>query len=546
MASVRAVFMTIGKILCVLLISAFFLGMKISPPPEDSLEQQLLQDIEELQNIPYRFEIREDIIKTLSPEDLGIFYDAKRTIQKLRDAKNPVVKFFSNTQVKVTRPVVLVNEEILHDALQNILSSFEFPSVNAEMVWEKGFWTLKPSIPGRILKERERERIFSEIQQSLFRKEFAHRTSVFYEGIDATHHEDSFRDFLAVLKETTEVPIEIQVDGKKEFLRLADFPDSVAIDLTEHTLSVQKDFILSFVSDFQNRHNTEGGQVIVESLENVVSEYDKKTFQRAIVTGDFYQGKKIDEGSLLDQLLLVPFKKDQDRVVKVPFQTLPPRIVSKVDGVQFQSLLSIGRTSYKLGNYPARVKNIGLSLEALKGVIIAPQEEFSFNRVTGWVHGGKGYTKTKIIVDGRVEEGVGGGVCQTSTTLFRAMLNAGLPFTERKPHSLDVAYYHAYGHGLDASVFTEARQDLRFVNDLETPILIHAYLDDEKDEAIVEFFGTSDGRKVVLENIPTGYFLHKKWSWKIIWPDKQDLRFVESRYILPRQERQKPLNPLEA
>ena len=125
---------------------------------------------------------------------------------------------------------------------------------------------------------------------------------------------------------------------------------------------------------------------------------------------------------------------------------------------------------------------------------------------------------------------MGGGVCQSSTTVYRGVLNAGLQVTERRNHTLDVVYYHEYGYGLDATVYTDARSDLRFVNDYPTPLLVNAYLDGDKKEAVIEFYGTADGRKVELREKSTTKPLYKEWDWVVTWPDRAEERIIRSQY----------------
>jgi vancomycin resistance protein YoaR len=97
--------------------------------------------------------------------------------------------------------------------------------------------------------------------------------------------------------------------------------------------------------------------------------------------------------------------------------------------------------------------------------LIAPDAEFSFNDVLGPVEPGSGFKMEKVIKKDKAEYELGGGICQVSTTMYRAILQAGLPITERKPHSWKVSYYgQSMGHGLDATIYPGV-SDLKFLND---------------------------------------------------------------------------------
>jgi vancomycin resistance protein YoaR len=131
-------------------------------------------------------------------------------------------------------------------------------------------------------------------------------------------------------------------------------------------------------------------------------------------------------------------------------------------------------------------------------VIIQPGQEFSFNTTLGIVDGSTGYRKELVIKpEGTLPE-FGGGLCQVSTTMYRAILFAGLPVTDRAPHSYAVSYYsQVLGHGLDATIYLGG-QDLKFTNDTGYPILVHTYTVDDY-ELYFDFYGTADGRSVELE-----------------------------------------------
>ncbi len=121
-----------------------------------------------------------------------------------------------------------------------------------------------------------------------------------------------------------------------------------------------------------------------------------------------------------------------------------------------------------------RISNIKLASQKINGVFLDRNEEFSFNNTVGERTENNGYKNSKIILGGKFTDGVGGGVCQVSTTLYNAVLLAGLKVTESHPHSLAVSYV---APSFDAMVsFNHA--DLKFVNDTGYPVLIKAFAND--------------------------------------------------------------------
>ena len=129
--------------------------------------------------------------------------------------------------------------------------------------------------------------------------------------------------------------------------------------------------------------------------------------------------------------------------------------------------------------------------------MVAPGEVFSFVKELGPVNGQNGYLKELVIKPEGTIPDYGGGLCQVSTTAYRAALYAGLPIVERSPHSYAVSYYSQIGgHGIDATIYPGSH-DLQFKNDTPGSILMQAY--DDGPEAYFILYGTNDGRTVKLE-----------------------------------------------
>ena len=160
-------------------------------------------------------------------------------------------------------------------------------------------------------------------------------------------------------------------------------------------------------------------------------------------------------------------------------------------------LVSQGVT-YFLGSSATRVKNIATAASKFHGVIVAPGETFSFAKFLGDVSLDQGYAEALIIYNGRTVQGVGGGVCQVSTTAFRAAYQAGFPIVERWPHAYRVGWYEkGFGPGLDATVFAP-EVDFKFTNDTPYHLLIETYTSPTYGTLIYKFYSTKDGRTVKI------------------------------------------------
>ncbi|MGH2538742.1 MAG: VanW family protein [Candidatus Promineifilaceae bacterium] len=156
-------------------------------------------------------------------------------------------------------------------------------------------------------------------------------------------------------------------------------------------------------------------------------------------------------------------------------------------------------TTYFYGSSAARKHNIARAAAQFYGIVIAPGQEFSFNQYLGDVSAAAGYDQGLIIVGGRTIKGVGGGVCQVSTTAFQAAFWAGFPISERWAHGYRVGYYDdGAGPGMDATVFSPL-VDFRFINDTPHHLIIENYYSEASSSLTFKIYSTSMGRTVTKE-----------------------------------------------
>ncbi len=154
------------------------------------------------------------------------------------------------------------------------------------------------------------------------------------------------------------------------------------------------------------------------------------------------------------------------------------------------------------GSPKNRISNIKNGAKFLSGILIKPGEEFSTLKTLGTVDNTTGYLPELVIKGDRTTPEYGGGLCQVSTTLFRAVMNTGLPITQRQNHSYRVTYYekdgegNRIGPGLDATIYQPA-PDFRFLNDTKTSILLQAYA--VGDKLTFDIYGTKDGRTSMID-----------------------------------------------
>lgn len=181
-----------------------------------------------------------------------------------------------------------------------------------------------------------------------------------------------------------------------------------------------------------------------------------------------------------------------------------PAITDDMTGEQLGiTELVSAEMSYFYGSSAARIQNIQAAASNFHGLLIPPGETFSMAANMDDVSLNNGYAEALIIYGNRTIKGVGGGVCQVSTTLFRTAFFGGFPITERHPHAYRVSYYelNAAGNvnanlaGLDATVYVPV-VDLKFVNDTPYWLLMETYVNTAARSITWKFYSTSDGRSV--------------------------------------------------
>ncbi|NLM34786.1 MAG: hypothetical protein GX206_05045 [Clostridiales bacterium] len=160
---------------------------------------------------------------------------------------------------------------------------------------------------------------------------------------------------------------------------------------------------------------------------------------------------------------------DAEITINAPVETLTAKITAEeLDKVD--SLISSFSTSFTT-SAAGRINNIELATKAINGLLLMPGDTFSFNEVVGERTKERGYKEAGVIINNRIESGLGGGICQVSSTLYNAILKSNINSTERYPHSLPSSYVDL---GRDATV-DWGNLDYKFTNTLEYPIYIEGY-----------------------------------------------------------------------
>lgn len=237
-------------------------------------------------------------------------------------------------------------------------------------------------------------------------------------------------------------------------------------------------------------------------LEEKASEINGKIYQQAqdatiSVESNFeitpeVVGRKV-ELDKIEGLVKQNLKSNEDIVISLPVKEVIPK-VKKEDLEHINGKLGQFSTRFN-SSLTGRTENIRMATSTINSTILMPGEEFSFNKKTGNRGLSDGYREASIILNGKYEKGVAGGVCQVSTTLYNAALYSGLEITHRQNHSIPASYVDI---GRDAAVVS-GDFDLKFKNPYDYPVLLKGFV--SGNYVTFQVYGdVSQAPKVVLSS----------------------------------------------
>ena len=283
-------------------------------------------------------------------------------------------------------------------------------------------------------------------------------------------------------------------------------------------LTVNQKLILSFLEDLERQAN--------KDPEDAKFKMDDSEKVSLFSLGS--PGLKLDKEKSLKIILEYLKNDEKSNQLKLGFAEVTPDLsINSIDNLGITSLIGEGRSNFR-GSPKNRIFNIKVATSRFDGTLIKPGEEFSFVKILGEVDGEHGYLPELVIKKDKTEPEFGGGICQVSTTAFRAAFNSGLKITARRNHAYPVQYYNP--QGMDATVYIP-RPDLRFINNTPSYILIQTKI--EGTELVFRFFGTNDGRKIeiigprITERKPDGG-LKTTFSQKVY--DKDGNLFIDDTF----------------
>jgi vancomycin resistance protein YoaR len=441
---------------------------------------------------------------TPTPAELGIEIEAHsavdrafqigRSVQTLDSLREIGAVWQSGVDVPLS---VRVDQQAMQRYLASIAPQIEQPAVDAQVVLNGTVADTMHALQGRQLLVDETVRDMTAALQTLAPQTIAIRTRTIAPLVSDTEAAEAQRTIDTLLQ----APVTLTADEQTWELGIHDIARMIRVERQpqEDSDSTHEAFTITL-----DKHR------LRERLEDIAdSTHSGYTLPRLEWNGgdlaiieEGQPGLRVDvaraERMILDAL------ETSDRTIELPFTMAePPVNESNLDKLGITELVSVGRSDFT-GSAAYRITNIQAGMKQFHGLLIAPDEEFSFNQSVGRIDASNGFVEGYAIVSKRTQLEWGGGICQDSTTMFRAAFWAGLPITERWGHSFYISWYDKYGYGdygdgpgMDATIFTGG-PDLKFVNDTGHWLLIQTHVDTSKALAEIRFYGTRPDRTVTL------------------------------------------------
>lgn len=317
--------------------------------------------------------------------------------------------------------------------------------------------------------------------------------TTFINGIDVSgkRKEEALKIVKNSLKEIKEDNILIKADNKSYTLQLSKINPQYNIeDTVNKALSYGKNLsFLKKASEIKNpkekkfniniKYDTKYIEDFISSIEKDINKSPinatiKITAPDKISITKDVKGIKLDKKYLMDNILSKVNSTDDNSEIIAKTESYSASITEE-KLKQINSIVSSFSTNFS-GSPEGRITNIQIATNTLNGILLMPGDTFSFNKIIGSSTTDKGYKEAPIIINNKLEKGIGGGLCQVSTTLYNAVIRTNVKSIERVNHSLPPAYIDP---GFDATV-SYNDVDYKFKNTLSYPMYIEGYSSDGK------------------------------------------------------------------
>lgn len=461
---------------------------------KQKLGQQINQLADQLKKSPIQLTIGAEKI-TISTDEIGLDIDQKKIVSEslaIGHRVNLLDSLVEQAQLLITpknvNHSITFDQEALRQLLAQSLQRFEWSPVDAKLAFEDNRLIVKPDDAGQSI---DQQLVFEKVKRLILSANFDQPLQITTQIKPASITTELLSDGVESIKQKIGEPIILTWQNKEFRYEIPELISWLNLDAKGSKLIINSN-----------------QEVIVKTIESLAKKINRSAKDARLKLQDqkveIFQpsstGYELDKDQTLESIISLLAGKSQRTVALVVSEKQPTVTTAQVNDLGINELIGRATTSFA-GSPDNRRHNIKNGVQILNGLLVPPDAEFSTIASLGQIDDISGFLPELVIKENRTIPEFGGGLCQVSTTLFRAVLNAGLPVTERRNHSWRITYYErGVGPGLDATVYSPA-PDLKFKNDTPGWALIQGFV--KGDELTFEIYGTKDDRKVVLDGPKT-------------------------------------------
>ena len=455
---------------------------------------------------PVTFEL-DDRVWRPSGLEVGLRMDYRSVLRRVVEVQGGggIVQRISgrSAPVNTTVNIAVFEPAVLREYISGIAQGFDQPAVNATVDHiDYRAAVLRPGQIGRVIDVEAAVQAVGDLTQPSDPIRVVALT--FRQELPVTSTEEA-AEAIDQLARNTGAPVWLMHNGSGWTLSPEDLRSAAQVNVEHGNMRPTLDFA-QLGNVFASIE-----KALASEARPTVFEYDK-TQDRVLAFEPGNAGQRINRPALEAEMARA-FESTNDRVVEIPLIVLNKEFDFSRNALGITDLLATGDSLYR-ESPDYRMHNIAVGAENLNGHVVRPGDTFSFLERIGPFRLSAGWVEGSIIVADKTEQGVGGGICQVSTTLFRAVLNAGLEIVERWPHLYRVRYYEMGPApiGIDATVFSPG-VDLKFRNDTNHRIMLRSLVDTQLGSLEFQIWGVNDGRRAEIVD-------HELWDWKDPPPDE--------------------------
>jgi len=443
---------------------------------------------------------RGDQVWQLSAAELGVSLDADATLaaaQEIGRSGNPTTDALDQAEAWFNgasiAPVVVYDQAAALEQLNEIAAQLDRPMREPVLTLSGTQVDLVPGQPGQVL---DVAATLEALERQLLQFHSGEITPVILEAAPRLLNADATAE---QLRAALSSPLELTaVDGQGSPLGPWTISPEQIAELLSIALVTEADGSQRYEIDIDMSAFSASLEALAPGLivppRNGRFHFDEATGQLIVIEGAV-SGRMLNVPETLRRLEETVFNYD-GRQVPMVFDYTLPRYHNQITAAELGIREMVAEaTTYFEGSTQNRRTNIAVSTSRFDGIIIGPGEEFSFNDFLGEISEANGFVEGNVIFGGRTTIGIGGGVCQVSTTIFRAAFNGGFALTERNSHGYRVGFYELRGQppGLDAAIWQPER-DFRFQNNTPYHLLIEASIYPNDNALQFRFYSTQTFR----------------------------------------------------